>query len=58
LEHRLNKEKWDLLQALYEDNLHLELMAKLLSTERQFHIMSRRAGLYEALVVRQDRFEG
>ncbi|MBD2094470.1 DNA phosphorothioation system sulfurtransferase DndC [Trichocoleus sp. FACHB-591] len=47
--NQLGKEEWDILQELCDDPLHLELMAKLLSTERNFQSMSRRAGLYEAL---------
>jgi DNA sulfur modification protein DndC len=31
------------------DAMHLELMAKLLDTERQYRKMSRRVGIYEAL---------
>jgi DNA sulfur modification protein DndC len=29
--------------------MHLELMAKLLDTERQYHTKSRRVGIYESL---------
>jgi len=46
---QLGREEWEILQQLCDDPLHLELMAKLLGTERKFQVMSRRVGLYEAL---------
>ena len=32
-----------------DDGMHLELMAKLLDTERQYHTKYRRVGIYESL---------
>jgi DNA sulfur modification protein DndC len=45
----LGSDEWDVLQEICEDEMHLELMSKLLDTERQFHTMSRRLGIYESL---------
>ena len=46
----LGGEEWDLLKEICgEDTMHLELMAKLLDTERQFHTKSRRVGIFKKL---------
>jgi DNA sulfur modification protein DndC len=45
----LGSDEWDVLQEICEDEMHLELMSKLLDTERQFYTMSRRLGIYESL---------
>ncbi|MBD1897633.1 DNA phosphorothioation system sulfurtransferase DndC [Coleofasciculus sp. FACHB-129] len=44
----LGTDEWEVLQEICNDEMHLELMAKLLDTERQFHVKSRR-GVYEKL---------
>jgi DNA sulfur modification protein DndC len=46
----LGSDEWGVLEELCQkDEMHLELMAKLLDTERQFHTKSRRVGLYDNL---------
>jgi DNA sulfur modification protein DndC len=46
----LGQDEWEVLQEICDDDLmHLELMSKLLDTERQFYIKSRRVGIYENL---------
>ncbi|MEP0885257.1 DNA phosphorothioation system sulfurtransferase DndC [Microcoleus sp. FACHB-SPT15] len=45
----LGVDEWSILTELCEDSMHLELMNRLLDTERQFQTMSRRVGLYEKL---------
>lgn len=46
----LGTDEWDVLVNIcHEDAMHLELMAKLLDTERQFYTKSRRLGIYETL---------
>ena len=46
----LGNDEWNVLEEICgEDAMHLELMAKLLDTERQFHTKSRRVGIYETL---------
>ncbi len=45
----LGADEWNILTELCEDSIHLELMNRLLDTERQFQTMSRRIGLYEEL---------
>ena len=47
--HVLGSDEWSVLEELCEDEMHLELMAKLLDTERQYHTKSRRVGIYESL---------
>ncbi|MGB5595009.1 MAG: DNA phosphorothioation system sulfurtransferase DndC, partial [Crocosphaera sp.] len=43
----LGSDEWDILSDVCgEDMMHLELMAKLLDTERQFYTKSRRVGIY------------
>ncbi|HAA30035.1 MAG TPA: DNA phosphorothioation system sulfurtransferase DndC [Cyanobacteria bacterium UBA8553] len=44
----LGSDEWTVLKEICEDEMHLELMAKLLDTERQYHAKSRR-GIYESL---------
>ncbi|MBD2540902.1 DNA phosphorothioation system sulfurtransferase DndC [Coleofasciculus sp. FACHB-SPT36] len=44
----LGTDEWEVLQEICNDEMHLELMAKLLDTERQFQVKSRR-GVYEKL---------
>ncbi len=46
----LGSDEWDVLAEICsQDSMHLELMAKLLDTERQYHTKSRRVGIYETL---------
>ena len=46
----LGSDEWDVLEDICgEDAMHLELMAKLLDTERQFRTKARRLGIYESL---------
>ena len=46
----LGSDEWTVLEEICnDDSMHLELMAKLLDTERQFRTMARRNGIYDAL---------
>ncbi|MDJ0773185.1 MAG: DNA phosphorothioation system sulfurtransferase DndC [Mastigocoleus sp. MO_167.B18] len=46
----LGSDEWAVLEEICDgDGMHLELMAKLLDTERQYRKKSRRVGIYEAL---------
>ncbi|NEP10151.1 MAG: DNA phosphorothioation system sulfurtransferase DndC [Symploca sp. SIO2C1] len=46
----LGSDEWQVLEEICgDDAMHLELMAKLLDTERQYRTMSRRIGINEAL---------
>ena len=46
----LGSDEWDILEEICgDDAMHLELMAKLLDTERQYHTRYRRQGIYESL---------
>jgi DNA sulfur modification protein DndC len=46
----LGSDEWAVLEEICEgDGMHLELMAKLLDTERQHRKMSRRVGIYDKL---------
>lgn len=46
----LGSDEWTVLEEICNnDSMHLELMAKLLDTERQFRTMARRNGIYDAL---------
>lgn len=46
----LGSDEWAVLEEICDgDAMHLELMAKLLDTERQYRKMSRRVGIYETL---------
>jgi DNA sulfur modification protein DndC len=44
----LGSDEWAVLKEICDDEMHLELMARLLHTESQFHAKSRR-GIYESL---------
>jgi DNA sulfur modification protein DndC len=48
-EKLLGSDEWEILEEICDDGMHLELMAKLLDTERQFHTKYRRVGIYESL---------
>lgn len=46
----LGSDEWAVLEEICDsDAMHLELMAKLLDTERQYRTMARRNGIYDAL---------
>ncbi len=46
----LGSDEWAVLEEICEnDAMHLELMAKLLDTERQYRKMTRRVGIYDTL---------
>lgn len=46
----LGSDEWSVLEEICNDDaMHLELMAKLLDTERQYRTMARRNGIYDAL---------
>ncbi|MFB2975519.1 DNA phosphorothioation system sulfurtransferase DndC [Microseira sp. BLCC-F43] len=46
----LGSDEWAVLEDICEgDIMHLELMAKLLDTERQYYTKSRRTGIYDTL---------
>ncbi len=46
----LGSDEWGVLEEICEgDGMHLELMARLLDTERQFKKKTRRVGIYESL---------
>lgn len=46
----LGSDEWAVLEEICsEDNMHLELMAKLLDTERQYYTKPRRTGIYADL---------
>jgi DNA sulfur modification protein DndC len=45
----LGADEWDILEGLCDDPMELELMVRLLDTERQFQTMSRRVGVLDAL---------
>ncbi len=46
----LGSDEWAVLEEICNgDGMHLELMAKLLDTERQYRTMARRNGIYDAL---------
>lgn len=46
----LGTDEWAVLEEICgDDAMHLELMANLLDTERQFYMKARRAGIYENL---------
>ncbi|AFZ36045.1 sulfurtransferase DndC [Stanieria cyanosphaera PCC 7437] len=48
-EKLLGSDEWEILEEICNDEMHLELMSKLLDTERQFYTKSRRVGIYEKL---------
>jgi DNA sulfur modification protein DndC len=46
----LGPDEWAILETLcHNDPMYLELVAKLLDTERKYQTMSRRTGIYKAL---------
>lgn len=45
----LGADEWSILNDICDDPIHLQLMNRLLDTERQFQTMSRRTGLYKEL---------
>lgn len=46
----LGTDEWNILEEVCTDDaMHLELMAKLLDTERQYHNRARRVGIYDKL---------
>jgi DNA sulfur modification protein DndC len=45
----LGIDEWMILDEICDDKMHLELMTKLLDTERQYQVMSRRNGIQTAL---------
>jgi DNA sulfur modification protein DndC len=46
----LGSDEWNVLEEICDDDgMHLELMAKLLDTERQYYTKSRRLGIYDSL---------
>ncbi|MBW4491813.1 MAG: DNA phosphorothioation system sulfurtransferase DndC [Oscillatoria princeps RMCB-10] len=46
----LGSDEWEVLEEICTgDAMHLELMAKLLNTERQFYMKARRTGIYDSL---------
>ena len=48
--NQLGSDEWNaLVEICGDDTMHLELMAKLLDTERQYHTQYRRLGIYESL---------
>ena len=48
-EKTIGSDEWEILEEICDDEMHLELMSKLLDTERQFKVKNRRLGIYEDL---------
>ncbi|MEY2858228.1 MAG: hypothetical protein RLZZ74_2540, partial [Cyanobacteriota bacterium] len=48
-EKLLGNDEWETLAEICDDEMHLELMSKLLDTERQFYTRNRRLGIYDSL---------
>ncbi len=48
-EKLLGNDEWETLEEICDDEMQLELMSKLLDTERQFHVKNRRLGIYDSL---------
>ena len=48
-EKTIGSDEWETLEEICDDEMHLELMSKLLDTERQFQVKNRRLGIYESL---------
>lgn len=46
---QLGSDEWNVLEEICDDPMQLELMAKLLDTERQYAAMGRRVGIYDDL---------
>ncbi len=45
-EKTIGSDEWEILEEICDDEMHLELMSKLLDTERQFKVKNRRLGIY------------
>ena len=45
----IGSDEWEILEEICDDEMHLELMANLLDTERQFSVKNRRLGIYDNL---------
>jgi len=48
-EKTIGSDEWEILEEICDNEMHLELMAKLLDTERQFKVKNRRLGIYDSL---------
>lgn len=48
-EKLLGNDEWEILEEICDDEMQLELMSKLLDTERQFYTKNRRLGIYDSL---------
>jgi DNA sulfur modification protein DndC len=48
-EKLLGSDEWEILEEICADEMQLELMSKLLDTERQFYLKNRRIGIYDSL---------
>jgi DNA sulfur modification protein DndC len=48
-EKLLGNDEWEILEEICADEMQLELMSKLLDTERQFYLKNRRIGIYDSL---------
>ncbi|MEY4519871.1 MAG: hypothetical protein RLZZ499_2471, partial [Cyanobacteriota bacterium] len=48
-EKLLGNDEWETLAEICDDEMQLELMSKLLDTERQFYTKNRRLGIYDSL---------
>jgi DNA sulfur modification protein DndC len=48
-EKLLGNDEWEILEEICNDEMQLELMSKLLDTERQFYLRNRRIGIYDSL---------
>ncbi len=48
-EKLLGNDEWETLEEICDDEMQLELMSKLLDTERQFYTKNRRTGIYDSL---------
>ncbi|BAZ44558.1 hypothetical protein NIES4102_15700 [Chondrocystis sp. NIES-4102] len=48
-EKLLGGDEWEILEEICADEMQLELMSKLLNTERQFYLRNRRSGIYDSL---------
>ena len=45
----IGSDEWEILEEICDDEMHLELMANLLDTEREFAVKNRRLGIYDSL---------
>ena len=48
-EKTIGSDEWEILEEICDDEMQLELMSRLLDTERQFYIKNRRQGIYDGL---------